>query len=568
MKILITSLSLVHFISVGFAQQPHQKLTEENPGREHYFGDSGDIHGEYAVVMGVHSENPNAWSGGMAYVYKISEDGKWELTRGMYPTVSSNQDRFGQGACAMWGNQVVVGDWMNVNQKCGAAHVFKFDSDTSWHQTAMLKPENEIDVESFGQAVDIYENTAVVGANGATYVFGLTGEGVWKQTQKLNDATTSEGFGSNVAIHGDFIVVGAQWEDVAERENQGVVYVYQKQEDDSWSFLQKLTLETDERQINAEFGNSIAIHSNHILVGAAQKNIGEVGEAGVAYLYSLTRNEFTFEQKLFASDFGFNKYQFGENVAISEGFIVVAEGQSRDHKGSVYIFENIEGVYTETDKIVSPISAYYGNDFGQNGLMLDGNQLFVGAPGDGHCGEELSKCGSAYFYSLEKSEPKANDQPFIPAGNTAAVMDEKMKKFNADSIIFDPINLDDVYVLRNSDTQLWGMFQSGRVLIPMDYEYIDFSGWNHPFTFVKKDGKWGVFYGVFNEGKLTVDCRYDALKIYNNHDYLYVASKRDGKWRWVNWANGNELHEAKDYHQELVVYSNWNPGDYDYLELK
>ena len=54
---------------------------------------------------------------------------------------------------------------------------------------------------------------------------------------------------------------------------------------------------------------------------------------------------------------------------------------------------------------------------------------------------------------------------------------KKMKQFNADSILFDYINGDDVYLLRSVESGLWGMYQEGKVIIPMEYEYINFFGW-------------------------------------------------------------------------------------------
>lgn len=567
MKIIIIFFTLTHFISFGIAQN-FQKIVETEPSTQNYFGSSGDIHGEYAVVTSIHGSNPNSWTGGLANIYKISKEGKWELTRTMYPEVSSSQDRFGQDACAIWDKQVIIGDWMNVNQECGAAHIFKFEGDTTWRQTAMLKPIDYNNVESFGKAVDIFKTTTVVGAGGAVYIFTKTDDGTWKQTQKLKTPTDAEGFGNNVVIDGDFIVVSAEWEDIAGKKNMGAVYVYKKQTNESWSLLEKITLQSDKTQEEVEFGNSIAINNNRILIGAANENMGEVRGAGAAYLYRLSDNKFLFEQKLYASNFGHNKYRFGEKVAITDDFIVIAEAQDQNHKGSVYVFEKKEGTYIEVDRIISPIRSYYGNDFGQSGLAIDGNRLYVGAPGDGYCEEELSKCGSAYFYNLGKSKPKLKAKPFIPAGNTTAIMDKKMEEFNADSIVFDPINHDDLYNLRSKETQLWGLYQSGKELIPMEYEHINFSGWNHPFTFVKKKGKWGVFLGSFNDGKLSVQCRYDELKIYEHQEYLFVAGKRNGKWRWVNWATSEELHETKEYHQELIIYNNWNPGNYSHFDLK
>src|SRR5690554_3701594 len=97
---------------------------EENSGRQHYFGSSVAMDDKYAVVVGVHSKNPKAWSGGIGYVYELKE-GKWQLRSKLYPDVSYDQDRFGQGACAISGNTVIIGDWKNQKNPNGAAHLFQ-----------------------------------------------------------------------------------------------------------------------------------------------------------------------------------------------------------------------------------------------------------------------------------------------------------------------------------------------------------------------------------------------------------------------------------------------------------
>lgn len=554
-------------LQVCFAQRnTPQKVREQKPSRQNYFGDSGDIDRDYAVAVGVHSENPIAWNGGVANVYKQNEKGLWELTRSMHPKTSSNKDRFGQNACALSGNNVIVGDWMNAKKEFGAAHIFKFWGDTAWEQTAYLAPKTTTGVKSFGKAVAIYGNYAIVGANNSAYIFELQENGEWKQIKKLTK-TNAEGFGNNVAIYQDYLIISAEWETIDGVENAGAVYVYYNDKKLGWKYLQKIKLNSENIKEKSDFGSSIAIYKNNILIGYPNAKMGEIS-AGNAYLYEKTGAKFEIKQKLYTEDFGFNKYRFGEKVSISENFIAIGEAQGKDHEGSVYLFEKIDDEFKEVNRFVTGKSVYYGNDFGQNGLSLSNNQLFVGFPGDNFCNEEDGGCGTAYFYQLQKTLPKKAAPPFIPEGVTQKEITKKMKQFNADSILFDYINEDDVYLLRSSETGLWGMYQTGNVIIPMEYESINFFGWNDPFTFVKKDNKWCIYYGGFSDEDHATHCGYDELKKFTHKNYLYVAGKRDGKWSWVNWHNGNSTNDNKTYAQELVIYNNWNPGNYSYFESK
>lgn len=518
----------------------------------------------------MHSDNPNASHGGMASLYKKSSNGQWKYTRSMYPKSGYIEDRFGQGACAISKDFVIIGDWMNTEQSIGAAHIFKFWGTNEWEHQIKLAPNNQTGIESFGQSVDIYENTAVVGSSDAVFIFELQADKTWKETKKLTPTKKGEGFGQEVAIYGDYLLISAQWEDINGIKNAGAVYVYHKSQN-KWTFLKKLTLPEEEMESEAEFGKRLALFENQLLISCPHGKMGEISGAGKAYLYQINQNNISLKQKLFASDFGYNKYGFGEMVDISENFIVISEAQSREHHGSVYVFEKKGTEFVEVDRYISTIESYYGNDFGQAGLAISGNQVFVGAPGDGHCGEEYDACGSAFFYTLKKSnfeEVIAPNKPYVPNGITQTDIDSKMLAYQADSIVFDPINEDGIYLLRSVKTGLWGMYQFEKEIIPMDYDQIDFYKWNSPITFVRKGNKWGVFCGSFsNAPKETVKCKYEELKRFTYQGYLYVAGKKDGKWTWVNWYDGSESGSPKNYHQELQVVSFWNPGNYNSFSL-
>jgi len=558
------------FISICthyYAQNtPPQKIVEQNPIRQNYFGGSGDIDGDYAVVTGTHSENPIAWNGGVANLYKQNEKGVWQLTRSMYPQTSSNNDRFGQNACAISGNYIIVGDWMNVKQDFGAAHIFKFWGDTAWQQVAYLAPNTTTGVKSFGQSVDIYGNYAVVGATNTVYIFELHTDNTWKQIKKITK-TNAEGFGQNVSIHGDYLIVSAEWEDIDGMVNAGAVYIYHNNKKVGWEYLQKIILNSEDIKPESDFGSSLAIYKDYILIGYPNAKMGEIS-AGNAYLYEKKGAKFELKQKLYTEDFTFNKYRFGEKVSISENYIAIGEAQGKNHEGSVYIFEKIDDEFKEVNRFITGKSSNYGNDFGQNGLSLSKNNLFVGFPGDDFCNEDRGSCGTAYFYQLQKTITKNTIPPYVPEGITQKEIAKKMKQFNADSILFDYINGDDLYLLRSVESGLWGMYQEGKVIIPMEYEYINFFGWNEQFTFVQKNSKWCIYYYGFSDGDHTTYCGYDKLKKFTHKNYLYVAGKRDGRWSWVNWHNGNTTHDKKKHHQELVIYNNWNPGNYTNFKLK
>ena len=122
-----------------------------------------------------------------------------------------------------------VGTGYNWNR--GKAYVFE-RSGGSWSEMQILVPTIPKAWDRFGYAVDIDSNLIVVGVYaedesefegaplmnaGGAYIFeNIAGD--WTITQKLDasDRTAGDHFGIDVAIDGDYLVIGAEQEDLNE----------------------------------------------------------------------------------------------------------------------------------------------------------------------------------------------------------------------------------------------------------------------------------------------------------------------------------------------------------------
>jgi hypothetical protein len=96
--------------------------------------------------------------------------------------------------------------------------------DGIWSQEAELMASDETSSDSFGSSVAISGDYAVVSDGGvpdAAYLFGRSGL-IWSQQGKLSASGTTLGFGFSVAISGSRIVVSAPFED----SGIGAVYVF------------------------------------------------------------------------------------------------------------------------------------------------------------------------------------------------------------------------------------------------------------------------------------------------------------------------------------------------------
>ncbi len=156
-------------------------------------------------------------------------------------------DIFGS-AVALSANSIVVGapgengssSGINGNQldnnlsDSGAVYVF-FKTQTTWSQQAYIKASNPGEIDRFGNSVAISGDTALVAAidepsnatgingdqtnnsavySGAVYVFVRSG-GAWSQQAYIKASNTQLGdnFGASVAISQDSVVIGAPSED-------------------------------------------------------------------------------------------------------------------------------------------------------------------------------------------------------------------------------------------------------------------------------------------------------------------------------------------------------------------
>ncbi len=269
-------------------------------------------------------------------------DGGWNIQQILFDPEESVLHRFG-ASVAISGNTIVVGDdagrFGDFFQ--GAAYVYTRNG-ASWGAPRKLTPDDGVVNNLFGCSVAIYADTVVVGAigsgdgQGAAYVFARNGAD-WIQRQKLTapDGEPNDEFGRSVAIDSETLVIGATGDD----SHQGSVYVF-RYNGQGWVQRQKLT--ADDGGADAYFGDSVAISGETVVVGAK----GDNSSRGAAYVFASNAEVFTEptwiqRQKLTASD-GSASAQFGASVAISGGIIVVGAlgvtGRTFLPESAAYIF--------------------------------------------------------------------------------------------------------------------------------------------------------------------------------------------------------------------------------------
>jgi len=310
--------------------------------------------------------------------------------------------------------------WLEVDDR---EAVWPVTIDPTFTQQRKLEASDPAAFDSFGSSVAIGGETVVVGAQfddgaaginqGSAYVFARSG-GVWTQQQKLeaSDAAAGALFGASVAISVETIVVGAFADSGVAGDIQGSAYVFARS-GGVWSQQQKLL--ASDAAAGDQFGRSVAISRETVVVGA-QFDDGVAGDnQGSAYVFVRSDGVWSQQQKLLASDARCCGEAFGVSVAISGETVVVGSGGG-GVGGSAYVFARSSGVWTQQQKLEASDAAA-ADSFGAS-VAISGETVVVGAPGDD--GAAGINQGSAYVFArsggvwtqqqkLEASDPAAID---------------------------------------------------------------------------------------------------------------------------------------------------------------
>ena len=265
------------------------KLTSSDGSGQDQFGMSVAVSGD-DVIVGATSFAEAAAEvpvQGSAYVFTRA-GGSWTQREKLVTSDHAKADGYGMRV-GIDGDSAVVGATRGAGGQ-GSAFVYT-RTDGDWSQQQELTASG---ADEFGFWLDIDGDTIVVGApagetGGSTYVFTWTG-GEWTEQQRLtaSDATgkadnprDGDYFGRSVAVSGDTIVVGAQFDDIGTQTNgQGSAYVFQRRAN---MWLETAHLVAFDGVEGDLFGVCVDVSGHTAVVGASFKTQG--GAQGAAYVW-------------------------------------------------------------------------------------------------------------------------------------------------------------------------------------------------------------------------------------------------------------------------------------------
>jgi len=289
------------------------------------------------------------------------------------------------GALAVAGNEVIVGETSN-SSFAGSIYVFTKSASGAWTEAYQMEsPAGASNGDTYGRALASNGTYLAVGAPGqnTVYLYSRDTSGNWTGGAALmaDDAMEGDGFGSQIALGNDFVVIGSSAKD----ENTGSAYVF-RHSDGMWT--QEAKLSPEALAAGALYGAAVAAGTDLILVGAPARAGGfgrgqqqEFTEVGSVYAFRYTDGTWTSAGQLGPQGVS-EGAGFGSTVALKGSHAAVGAPFDSQMAGSVSLFswDDESGAYTGMGKL-SPFVSARGTNFGQSITLYDG-EVLVGAPGD------------------------------------------------------------------------------------------------------------------------------------------------------------------------------------------
>lgn len=245
-----------------------------------------------------------------------------------------------------------------------------------------------------------------------------------------SDADFDDRFGVSVDVSGSTAVIGAPGADCPGGFDCGAAYVFQYR-DDRWTEQQVLL--AGDRAFEDAFGTSVGVSEDSLVVGAPGAACGAGEDCGAAYVFELSGDIWTQQQKIVAADADFED-GFGTSVDISGGSIVAGSpgtvcGAGQDC-GAAYVYLRDDSLWLQQQKLVAD-DADFEDGFGTS-VGISGDSVVIGSPGVACTGGQ--DCGAAYTYGRTSGVWMAQDT--LRAGG--ATFDDRLGSavdLNADTAV-------------------------------------------------------------------------------------------------------------------------------------
>ena len=305
-----------------------------------------------------------------------------------------------------------------------------------------------IGADGLSQVIDLTEGTdteisIVAAKNAVTKTYTITISRASAATfaeQAILTASNTEvddEFGYSVALSGDTLAVGAFHEDSSTQGvdttanedalQSGAVYIFVRS---AGSWIQQAYIKASNSEANDEFGISVSLSGDTLVVGATGEDSDATGmiggpnelasSAGAVYIFTRIGSSWSEQAYLKASNASGGDL-FGTSVSLSGETLAVGAHIEGSASGAVYIFTRNVTTWSE-QAYIKASNTQAGDRFGHS-VALSGDTLAVGAYNEdsGTTGvnttpdESAFNSGAVYVYT--RSGTDWSEQAYIKASN-------------------------------------------------------------------------------------------------------------------------------------------------------
>ncbi|WP_299627074.1 hypothetical protein [uncultured Tenacibaculum sp.] len=246
------------------------------------FGSDVALEGNYLVVGARSQLDTNDVDTGAAYLFEYNGVNTWTQVARFEPSDGATDNRFGTSV-AIEGDLILIG----ARKGCtgGCAYLFENDGTNTFTYTeTKLEPQVQsgYDGARFGETVVLEDGRAYVGgpydyssvgrfSAGSVQIWDQANDGTWSRTHRLRGTETSESFGWEMDVEGDYLAIGAMNFEVSSttEADQGRVYVYKADSNGDYLEENRVMIQNDDKDsfTDQRFGSAVALENGFLYVG-------------------------------------------------------------------------------------------------------------------------------------------------------------------------------------------------------------------------------------------------------------------------------------------------------------
>lgn len=390
---------------------PMAVLYDSSPAIDDLFGMSLAVSGDM-VAVGAHLDDDGALNSGSVYLFDLASPTPEVAVVSIDNPGPASNDEFGR-AVALAGTRLLVGARGDNTgaTSAGSGYVFEVLSPTPGVPQLTVNNPSPAANEEFGGAVAISGNIAVVGSSrddkgagnaGSVAVYDLEAPDPDLPLHLIDNPspTINDYFGGAVAVSGSLVAVAAMQDD-AGASNAGTVYLYDLSSPTPGTPV--LVINNPAPQTQDEFGFSLAVSGDRLVVGAQKNNTG-AEDAGSVYVYQLDSATPAVPVLVIDNPEPAIGDWFGYSVSISGDRLAVGAPRDEDgapNAGKAYVFDLASPTPTvPVLAVVNPAPAV--NDEFASAVAVSGPRLVIGSRLDDTLGLDA---GDVRVYDLSSATP-------------------------------------------------------------------------------------------------------------------------------------------------------------------